>query len=154
VHGRPPALTPNQISGYLPKLGLRFGPVLPAPFVQTIKYQLESYSTTFGAEVNTTTAPNATFYGATGYVQVDFNVVPGKQVLLDCSLGEDGTYKLATMFLLVNNGNTAWLDGTLSSFNNHLLIPMNPAPGNAQFGRVVIHFTEIEFYGCQVDTVS
>jgi hypothetical protein len=149
---RPAPLAGSDVAIQLTKLGLRSGPITPAPM--TIKYQIESYGSSFGAEVDTSTVQDAIFYGATGYVQVDFSVQPGRQYLLDCSLGADGTYKLATMFLLVNNGNTPFLDGTLSSFNRHLLVPMNTAPAGAMNGRVVINFNEIEFYGCQVDTVS
>jgi hypothetical protein len=149
---RPAPLAATDIMRLAPKLGVRPGPI--QLYVQTIKYQLESYSTTFGAEVDTPDVTDAIFYGATGYVQVDFSVLPGKQFLLDCSLGEDGTYKVATTFLTPNNGSTGWLDGQLSSFNRHLLIPLNTTPANAQGGRVIIDFTEIEFYGCQVDTVS
>jgi hypothetical protein len=148
---RPAPLAATDGMRLMPKLGLRTGPI--QLFIQSIKYQLESYGNTFGAEVNSTNVSDAIFYGANGYVEVDFNVLPGKQYLLDCSLGEDGTYKVGTTFT-IGNGGPNFQDGTLSSFNRHLLIPMNPAPNGAQGARVVINFTEIEFYGCQIDNVT
>lgn len=152
AHPRPSPLAPGDIARLAPKLGIKPGPI--QLYVQTIKYQIESYNQTVGFEVDTPTLTDSILYGATGYVQIDFSVLPGKQFLLDCSLGQDGTYKLATTFLTPNGGSTGWLDGQMSSFNQHLLIPLNTTPANAQGGRVVIDFTEIEFYGCQVDTVS
>jgi len=152
MHPRPAPLDPGDIARLAPKLGIKPGQI--KLYVQTIKYQIESYNTAVGFEVDTPTLTDSILYGATGYVEVDFSVLPGKQFLLDCSLGEDGTYKVGTTFLTPNNGSTGFLDGQLSSFNRHLLIPLNTTPANAQGGRVVINFTEIEFYGCQVDTVS
>jgi hypothetical protein len=152
MHPHPSPLAPGDIMRLAPRLGIKPGEI--KLYVQTIKYQIESYNQTVGFEVDTPTLTDSILYGATGYVQVDFSVQPGKQYLLDCSLGQDGNYKVATTFLTPNGGSTGWLDGQLSSFNQHLLIPFNTTPGNAQGGRVVIDFTEIEFYGCQVDTVS
>jgi hypothetical protein len=149
---RPSPLAPGDIMRLAPKLGIKPGEI--KLYVQTIKYQIESYNNTVGFEVDTPSLTDSVLYGATGYVQVDFSVLPGKQFLLDCSLGEDGTYKVGTTFLTPNGGSTGWLDGKMSSFNQHLLIPLNTTPANAQGGRVIIDFTEIEFYGCQVDTVS
>jgi hypothetical protein len=151
MHPRPAPLADTDVMRLMPKLGIRPGPI--TLFVQTIKYQLESYSNTFGAEVNSSNVSDAIFYGATGYVEVDFNVQPGKQYLLDCSLGQDGTYKVGTTFT-VGNGGPNFQGGPLSSFNRHLLIPMNPAPAGAQEARVVIDFTDMEFFGCQIDNVS
>jgi hypothetical protein len=152
MHPRPSPLAPGDIMRLAPKLGIRPGQI--QLYVQTIKYQIESYNNTVGFEVDTPNLTDSILYGANGYVQVDFSVQPNKQYLLDCSVGEDGTYKVGTTFMLPNNGFTGFLDGQLSSFSRHLLIPFNPAPGNAQGARVVINFTEIEFYGCQVNTVS
>lgn len=151
MHPRPAALAATDVMRMMPKLGLRTGPI--QLFVQTIKYQFESYGNSFGTEVNSSSVSDAIFYGANGYIEVDFNVQPGKQYLLDCSVGEDGNYKVGTTFT-INGGGPNFQGGTLSSFNRHLLIPLNPAPNGAQEARVVINFTEIEFYGCQIDTVT
>jgi len=110
---RPAPLASADVMRLMPKLGLRSGPI--QLYVQTIKYQLESWNTQISVEVDTPTVTDAIFSGANGYVQVDFSVQPNKQYLLDCSLGEDGTYKVGTTFMLPNNGSTGFLDGQLSS---------------------------------------
>jgi hypothetical protein len=147
---RPAPLAGADVNRMVLKLGLR-GPV--QPFVSTIKYQIENFNNSVGAEFDSTTLSDAILYGASGYIQVDFTAQPGHQYLLDCGLGQDGTYKVGTMFFLTK-GNTSWLDGTLSSFNRHLLVPLNTSPNGTQSVRVIIDFTEMEFYGCQVETVS
>lgn len=152
MHPRPAPLAPTDIMRLAPKLGIRPGPI--QLYVQTIKYQIESFNNNVGFEVDTPTLTDSVLYGATGYVQVDFSVLPGKQFLLDCSLGEDGTYKIGTTFLDKNGNGPNFLGGQMSSYNRHLLIPLNTTPANAASARVIIDFSEIEFYGCQVDTVS
>jgi hypothetical protein len=149
---RPEPLAPTDIMRLAPKLGIKPGEI--KLYVQTIKYQIESYNQTVGFEVDTPTLTDSVLYGATGYVEVDISVLPGKQFLLDCSVGEDGTYKIGTTFVDKNGNGPNFLGGTVSSFNRHLLIPLNTTPPNAASARVIIDFTEIEFYGCQVDTVS
>jgi hypothetical protein len=154
LHPRPAALSDVQVSAQLERLGIHQSHTIKLPGVPTLQYQLEIFSNSWGSEVNTTSLENSNFYGGDGYVQVDINnVIPGTQYLLDCSLGMDGTFKVATMFLWPN-GNTSWAGGSLSSFSNHLLIPFTPAPAKTNDVRAVISFNQIEFDGCQVDTIS
>jgi hypothetical protein len=149
---RPAPLAPTDIMRLAPKLGIKPGEI--KLYVQTIKYQIESYNQTVGFEVDTPTLTDSDLYGATGYIQIDMSVLPGKQFLLDCSIGDNGTYNVGTTFLDKNNNGPNFLGGKLTAFNQHLLIPLNTTPANAASARVIIDFTEIEFYGCQVDTVS
>jgi hypothetical protein len=151
---RPAALSDMEITTAAHKVGVVGRLRLPGVYTPDVRYQLESYSNTFGAEVNTTAVSDAVFYGANGYVEIDFNAQPGKQYLLDCSVGEDGTYKVGTTFVDAHGNGPNYSGGPMTSFNRHLLIPLNPAPGNAATAKVVVSFTEIEFYGCKVETVQ
>jgi len=87
-----------------------------------------------------------------GYIEINYNVSPGAQHLLDCSLGQDGSYRVVTMFNLANSNPSA--ESTIGSFNGHLLIPFNPAPSGAKSATAIIYFNTIEFDGCTLDNVS
>jgi len=73
----------------------------------------------------------------------------GIQNLLDCSLGDDGTFDVITSMTGVPNAG-----GNLSSFNRHLMIPFSPTPANAKNAQAIIYFSNIEFDGCTVESVS
>jgi hypothetical protein len=84
-----------------------------------------------------------------GYIQITFDVNPGIQNVLDCSLGSDGTYKVVTSMTGVPNA-----EGTISSFNGHLVIPFSKTPSNAKNAQAIIYFGNMEFDGCTLETVS
>ena len=84
-----------------------------------------------------------------GYIQITFNVNPGIQNLLDCSLGADGSFKVLTSMTGVPNA-----EGTISSFNQHLMIPFSTTPSNAKTAQAIIYFDNIESDGCTLDSVS
>ncbi|MGB7743529.1 MAG: hypothetical protein WBL41_12250, partial [Terracidiphilus sp.] len=118
-----------------------------------ITYQLEVFDQSTGAEVNTTSVESTVFYTSgiqsMGYIQITFNVNPGIQNLLDCSLGADGSFKVFTSMTGVPNA-----EGTISSFNQHLMIPFSTTPSNAKTAQAIIYFDNIEFDGCTLDFVS
>jgi hypothetical protein len=152
---RPAPLTEVDLNGQAPRLKIQPGRIrLPGVYSPNIRYQLENFNNQVGAEVNTTNVESADFYGATGYVEIDFNVLPGKQFMLDCSVGDNGTYKVGTTFVDSHGNGPNYTGGPMTAFSQHLLIPLNPAPGNAATAKVVISFTEVTFYGCVVDTVN
>jgi hypothetical protein len=151
---RPIPLTEVDLNRQAPKLGVAGRIRLPGVYNPNIHYQLENFNNQVGSEVNTTSIESAIFYGATGYVEIDFTVLPGKQFMLDCSVGDNGTYKVGTTFVDANGNGPNYSGGPMTAFGQHLLIPLNPAPGNAAKAKVVINFTEVTFYGCVVDTVN
>jgi hypothetical protein len=152
IHPRPYPLTGDQINSAVAKFGLHVISLhLPVP--PDITYQLEVFDTSTGGEVNTNSLQSTVFYtsgpGSMGYIQIDFNVNPGIQNVLDCSLGADGTYKVVTSMTGVPNA-----EGTISSFNQHLMIPFSTTPSNAKSAQAIIYFGNIEFDGCALETVS
>lgn len=155
VRPRPLPLTEVDLNRQAPRLNIQPGRIkLPGVYNPNIHYQLENFNNQVGSEVNTTNVESANFYGATGYVEIDFNVLPGKQFMLDCSVGDNGTYKVGTTFVDSHGNGPNYTGGPMTAFSQHLLIPLNPAPGNAATAKVVINFTEVMFYGCVVDTVN
>jgi hypothetical protein len=152
MHGRPAPLGDGELNGQLAKQGVPGRIKLPGAYTPNIKYQVENYTNNTGAEFDSSTIGDAIMYGADGYVQIDFNVQAGTQYMLDCSVGEDGSYKVATTFIQGENG-TGWLTSTVSSYNKHILIPFPPAP-KMPTARGLISFKEIEFYGCELKTVG
>lgn len=152
LHPRPVPLTGEQINSAIAKYGLHVGGFhMPVP--PDINYQLEIFDTNTGAEVNTNFVQSTVFYSSgvqsMGYIQITFNVNPGIQNLLDCSLGDDGTFNVITSMTGVPNAG-----GNLSSFNRHLMIPFSSAPSNAKSAQAIIYFNNIEFDGCTVETVT
>jgi hypothetical protein len=152
LHSRPIPLSIEQINGAIAKYGVHVvGLHLPVP--PDITYQLEIFDSSTGAEVNTNYVQSTIFYSSgiqsMGYIQINFNVNPGIQSLLDCSLGDDGTFKVGTSMT-----GTPDAEGNLSSFNRHLMIPFSTAPSNAKTAQAIIYFNNIEFDGCTVETVS
>jgi len=152
VHPRPEPLSAFAANAQLHKLNPNLGNIRLGGGPPQISYQLENYTANSAAEVNTTSVSSSILLGAPGYVQVNFTVSPGTQYMLDCSLGQDGTFSVGTTFL--SNNTPPYSVGTVSSFNRHLMIPLNPTPKGAESAQVVINFTQIEFDGCQVDTVQ
>jgi hypothetical protein len=153
LHARPRPLTEPEINTQLHRMNPHLGTIhLGVSAPPQITYQLENYTQNTGSEVNTNDVSSAIFYGAPGYVQVNFTVNPGTQYLLDCSLGQDGNFSVGTTFITANPA--PYAGGTVSSFGGHLMIPFNPTPNGATSAQVVISFTTIEFDGCQVDTVG
>lgn len=152
LHPRPTPLTSTQISGLVAKFGIHGTPI-HMPVQPDITYQLEVFDQNTGAEVNTTSLQNTVFYTAgpngMGYIQVTFNVNPGVQNLLDCSLGMDGTFRVISSITGSPNA-----EGTISSFNQHLMIPFSVTPANAKTAQATIYFDSIEFDGCTLLTVS
>ena len=152
LHPRPAPLTGEQLNSALAKYGLHpIGLDLLVP--PDITYQLEVFDQSTGAEVNTTSVESTVFYTSgiqsMGYIQITFNVNPGIQNLLDCSLGADGSFKVFTSMTGVPNA-----EGTISSFNQHLMIPFSTTPSNAKTAQAIIYFDNIEFDGCTLDFVS
>jgi hypothetical protein len=86
------------------------------------------------------------------------NIAPGKQYLLDCSLGQDGTYTISDFFAGKINGVQVY-QGYFTSFNKHLLSPLPVYPvtpgDNIESDIVSINYTgTFTFYGCQLMNVS
>jgi hypothetical protein len=156
LHPRPAPLTGQQINSAVGQYRLHVVG-MPMPIAPDITYQLELFDNNSGSEVNTNAVESSVFYGSgngvMGYIQVTYNVSPGAQHLLDCSLGQDGSFRVITMFLLTN-GNASSAESTIGSFSGHLLIPFNPAPSNVKNAQAIIYFDNIEFDGCTVETVS
>jgi len=152
IHPRPYPLNGDQINSAVSKFGLHVI-ALHLPVPPDITYQLEVFDQNTGAEVNTNSIGSTILYtsgpGGMGYIQVNFNVNPGVQNLLDCSLGSDGTFKVITSMTGVPNA-----EGTISSFNQHLMIPFSTTPSNAKNAQATIYFDSIEFDGCTLETVS
>jgi len=151
-HPRPAPLTGEQVNSAIARYGIHLGGFrMPVP--PDINYQLEIFDTSTGAEVNTNFVESTNFYSSgvqsMGYIQITFNVNPGIQNLLDCSLGDDGTFQVITSMTGVPNAG-----GNLSSFNRHLMIPFSTAPSNAKSAQAIVYFNNIEFDGCTVETVS
>jgi hypothetical protein len=155
LHPRPAPLTGEQMNSIIARYGVHvagFHLLVPPD----ITYQLEIFDTSTGAEVNTNYVQSTVFYSSPspsnqsmGYIQIDFNVNPGIQNLLDCSLGMDGTFNVITSMTGVPDAG-----GNLSSFNGHLMIPFSKTPSNAKSAQAIIYFSNIEFDGCTVETVS
>jgi hypothetical protein len=153
LHPRPRPLTEVEINTQVHRMNPHLGSIHLGGGPPQITYQLENYTNTSAAEVNTSSVSSSIFYGGPGYVQVTFTVNPGTQYMLDCSLGQDGSYSIGTTFIYANN-TPPYSSGNVSSFSGHLMIPFNPTPNGAKSAQVVINFTTMEFDGCQVDTVQ
>jgi hypothetical protein len=156
LHPRPAPLTSQQINSAIGQYRLKIVGLAP-PVAPDITYQLELFDNNTGSEVNTNVIQSSVFYsnggnGTMGYVQITYNVSPGAQHLLDCSLGQDGSFRVVTMFNLANSNPSA--ESTIGSFSGHLLIPFNPAPNGVKTAAAIIYFTNIEFDGCELKSVS
>jgi hypothetical protein len=152
LHPLPARLSDDQVNGAIAKYKMHVIH-LHFPVAPDITYQLEVFDTSTGGEVNTNSVQSTVFYtsgnSSMGYIQVTFNVNPGIQNLLDCSLGADGTYKVFTSMTGTPNA-----EGTISSFNQHLMIPFSTTPSNAKTAQAIIYFGNIEFDGCTLESVS
>jgi hypothetical protein len=88
-----------------------------------------------------------------GYVSVSLMGLSSNQpYLLDCPLRQDGAYSI---YITVPRGTSPPIEGTVSSYNRHLLIPLQLVPENEDIELVSIRFSggSFGFYACRVDRV-
>ena len=98
--------------------------------------------------------------GISGYAEIDFNVFPNNQYLVDCPIYPDGAYNVGVWLTDSNYRESQVLWGSSPSQKGHLLIPF-PTPANARYASVAIYFPSgsgdgniFSLDGCQLSNVA
>jgi hypothetical protein len=149
----PGALSAAQISSQMPRFNFTGqATAVSGPINYTFNFILGEYSVQYFGSSGA--FPGMAFYGSdtNSGVLADFNVVPSQQYLLDCSVSADGVYNIATTTLPAVAGDS-WFGASLSSFNGHILIPIQ-TPASAKSVSANISLSNVTFFGCVVHAVS
>jgi hypothetical protein len=128
------------------------------PNAKITKYELMPQDGTVYAPISITDAQTISSYVAVqgvGMVTVEMKLVPGKQYLLDCSLGQDDTYFINPEYFSSGHTQSQWFGESATSMNQHLLIPVAELPaGTVGLDMHIMYKGRFTFYGCLLKNVS